>query len=74
MKTTMVKNGQELASNLAQFSNFALTDKEMVKLFGGTSTSGSDGSTTTETKQTTTNSNSGNKQNDENNPPIIKED
>ena len=74
MKTTMVKNGQELASNLAQFSHLALTDKEMVKLFGGTSTSGSDGSTTTETKQTTTTTKPGNDADYETPPPVVKED
>ena len=60
MKTTMAQNQQELASNLAQFSHLALTDKEMVKLFGGTSTSGSSGNTTTETKPTTTTTKPGN--------------
>lgn len=74
MKTTMVQNRQELASNLAQFSHFALTDKEMVKLFGGTSTSGSDGSTTTETKQTTTTTDPDPVANNDSTPPVVKED
>jgi hypothetical protein len=74
MKRMMVQNGQELTGNLAQFSHLALTDQEMVKLFGGTSTSGSNGSTTTEAKPLTSTSDPGSEANNDNPPPIVKED
>lgn len=76
MKTTMKQTEQELNGNLNKFANLALTDREMVKLFGGASTGTTgDGDTTSEAKPvTTTTSNSGSIGNNDNPPPIVKED
>jgi len=73
MKTMMKQTELELNGILNKFARLALTDKEMVKLFGGTST-GTAGDTTTDTKPTSTTSNSGSSGNNDNPPPIVKED
>ncbi|NHB70172.1 hypothetical protein [Perlabentimonas gracilis] len=79
MKTTMKQTEQELNGNLNKFANLALTDREMVKLFGGTSTStdtntNSGSETSSSTNSTPFGTGTGSDGNNDNPPPIVKED